>query len=241
MIDRYNPSLRYKDRARQRMSLFLLLLCIFLFALLFGYWLGRQTVGATLKAQSEQISLLKKETSELQQALTDARTEAQTAIMRHDQLQEDMEQLVPSEGPLRILLQHIKDRLKEGTSPERLAFVIKSARPPRNCTDPDTKRFIVDTPTYQGPDSVISLDNGMVVVSASGESAKSPTGQPEAWYDPGQAITVKFDKFGGESEVKTGVLPLSLSMVVKDREYRFTLSSGARSFIKATYDSCDYP
>lgn len=240
-MDRYNPSSRYKDRARQKLNSFLFFVVTFVIAMLLGYWLGRQTVGATLKAQSEQISLLKVETRDLQQSLTDARTDAQTAIMRENQLKEDMETLFPSDGPLKELISQVRNRLEEGANPERLAFVIKSARPPRNCTDPETKRFIVKTPTYKGPDSTISLDDGMVVVTALGVSAKNQSGQPEAWYDPGQPVEITFEKFGGETETKKGTLPLSVSMIVKDKEYRFTFSGGARSFIKATYDSCDYP
>jgi hypothetical protein len=30
-------------------------------------------------------------------------------------------------------------------------------------------------------------------------------------------------------------------MIAAGREYRFTLSEGEKSFIKVTFDSCDYP
>jgi hypothetical protein len=241
MIDRYNPSSRYKNRAKQRFNMFIFYMLMFCGAIALGYWLGRETVAAHVTAQARQIESLQEETETLRQQMTDAKTEAQTSVMRYNQLQTEMEEIVPTDGPLRGLLELVKERLKEGTSAERLSFLIRSARPPRNCSDPNTKRFIVSTPAYQGPDSVISIDNGMVVVTAEGESAKNQDGQAEAWYDPGEPVNITFKKFGGEVEIKEGTLPMNMSMVVKDREYRFTLSSGARSFIKVTYDSCDYP
>ena len=241
MIDRYNPSLRYKDRAKQRFYSTLFMLFLLVAATALGYFMGRQMAAATIQGQAQQIELMDEELEGLRTELTDARTEAQTAVMRHEQLKKEMEELVPANGPLRNLLNLVKERLTEGTNADRLSFLIRSARPPRNCSDPDTKRFIVSTPTYQGPDSVISVDDGLIVITAEGESALNQSGQPEAWYDPGQPVKVEFKKLGGEVEVKEGNLPLTTSMVVKDREYRFTLSSGERSFLKVTYDSCDYP
>jgi hypothetical protein len=36
-------------------------------------------------------------------------------------------------------------------------------------------------------------------------------------------------------------MPLQHSMVVQNREYRFTIDAGAKSFARITFDSCDYP
>ncbi len=241
MIDRYNPYSRYRQRSKQRFYSFIFLMLTLFFAVMVGYWFGGQGYSAQIKSQKRQITDLELDNESLRTELTGALTVKQEADMRYESLQKEMEALVPSKGPLRELLDLLKVRLEEGASPERLSFVIRSARPPRNCTDPDTKRFIVATPTYKGPDSVISLDDGIVVITAKGESARNSGGQPEAWFDQGQPITVSFKKFGGEVETKTGVLPMTTSMVINDREYRFSLSAGAKSFMKVTYDSCDYP
>jgi len=40
---------------------------------------------------------------------------------------------------------------------------------------------------------------------------------------------------------KRGTLPLYHTAVIGDRQYRFTVSEGAQSFAKVTFDSCDYP
>ncbi len=241
MIDRYNPQSRYRRRSQQRFFSFLFMMMTLMFAVAVGYWFGGQRYAAQIKSQERQISALEQDTDAMRDELTDALTKQQEADMRYNAQKTEMEALIPSKGPLRGLLDLIKTRLDEGASPQRLSFVIRSAQPPRNCTDPQTKRFIVATPTYKGPDSVITLDDGMAVVTAKGESAKNSSGQPEAWFDIGKPVTVTFKKFGGEIEEKTGTLPLTTSMVIKDREYRFTLSDGAKSFLKVTFDSCDYP
>lgn len=241
MIDRYNPYSRYRQRSRQRFYSFVFLMITLFFAVMVGYWFGGQGYSAQIKSQQRQITALEQDTESLRNDLTQALTKKEEADLRYQSLQKEMEALVPSQGPLRELLDLLKVRLEEGASPERLSFVIRSARPPRNCTDPETKRFIVATPSYKGPDSVISLDDGMAVITAKGESARNSDGQPEAWFDQGQPITVSFKKFGGEVETKTGILPITTSMVIKDREYRFSLSAGAKSFLRVTFDSCDYP
>lgn len=240
-FSRYNPSDRYRRKSRQQTVALFALTAFLIASFGLGYWFGRHNFAARLDAQQREITDLEQESNDLHDQLTAAQTEAQTAVMRLKQAEQEIEQLVPSDGPLRELLNLTRERLSEGTSPERLAFVIKAARPPRNCTPPATKRLVVSTPAYKGSDSVISLDDGLITVTARGTSARNEDGQPEAWFDPGQPISVTFEKFGEEAEDKEHTLPFSTSMVVKEREYRLSLSAGARSFLRVTYDSCDYP
>ena len=44
-----------------------------------------------------------------------------------------------------------------------------------------------------------------------------------------------------KTDNKAGIMPLHHSVVSGNREYRFTIEEGARSFAKVTFDSCDYP
>lgn len=241
MIERYNPYSRYQHRSRQRFYTFLILMGTFCFAIVVGYWFGQQGAAARLISQKKQIEDFEKSTEMLRNELTEALTKKQEADFRYQSLQAEMEALVPSEGPLRGLLDLLRARLEEGSSPERLSYVIRSAQPPKNCTDPDTKRFVVTTPNYKGPNSSVNLENGAIILTAEGESARAKDGEAEAWYDPGRPVTVTLKRAEGEDIVKTGVLPLSTSLVVKNREYRLTLATDAKSFMKVTYDSCDYP
>ena len=49
------------------------------------------------------------------------------------------------------------------------------------------------------------------------------------------------DRFGGKQTVKESLLPIQQSLVVGNKEYRFTVAAGERSFMSVTSDSCDYP
>lgn len=241
MIERYNPSSRYRQRQRQRTMSFVFLILTMCFAVAVGFWFGGQNKDAQALAQVARLEALEKEAAQLRSQLTEALTTKQEADMRYQALQEETEALVPAEGPLRDLIGLLKTRLNDGSSPERLANIIQTARPPQNCTDPESKSFVVATPNYKGPESAISLDNGMIVLKAAGQSASSQKGEPEAWYDESQPIELSFLKSGGSSVKKTGTLPLSVSVVVQDKEYRFTFVSGPKSLVKVTYDRCDYP
>jgi len=167
------------------------------------------------------------------------RAEAQTANTRFEQLRAEYNAAVP-EGPMQDLLKLVKQQLDEGMEPGRLSFLIRSARPPTGCTEADSKRFIVSTPTYKGENSAVTIADGAVVIFGSGASAQNAQGQPEAWYDPAQSVTITF-KTKDSSEQKVGTLPIRHSVVVDDREYRFTIEEGSRSFARVVHDSCSYP
>ena len=206
-----------------------------------GFWLGRQHAVFQIESLKKDAESAQEDAKRLQDELIKVRAEGQTASSRLDQLQNQYNQELPNEGPTRALVELVKKQLDEGMSPERLSFVIRSARPPRNCSDPSTKRFMVKTPAYSGPDSAAVIGEGAVNVSGVGASSRNKDGQLEAWFDPTQPVAVSFKTSTGETEKKNGTLPLQHSLIAAGREYRFTLSEGEKSFIKVTFDSCDYP
>ena len=238
-ISSYNPQDRYRRRSSERMTAFMVVIGVLGLAFVTGIWFGKQNAGQQERSLKKQLKTLQTEHQELQDTLTEARAEAQTAQARYDQLQETYKEVLP-EGPMQELAALVKQQLDEGRSPERLKFLIRSARPPRGCTEPEIKRFVVSTPSYDGPKSRIGLANGALQVTASGDSAMSANGKPEAWYDPSKKVKVEFTGPEG-STAKSGIMPLRHSMVVDNREYRITVDAGARSFAKVTFDSCDYP
>ena len=175
----------------------------------------------------------------MQDNLTEIRAEAQTANTRYEQVKKEYQELIP-EGPMQDLTALLREQLEKGMDPQRMSFFIRSARPPTGCTDPEVKRFVVSTPAYKGPASVVSVADGQVKVYGSGVSARNSKGQPEAWYDPAQPVKVEFKNPSGLDR-KKGVLPIQHSVVAGNREYRFTIEEGARSFAKVVFDSCAYP
>lgn len=228
-------------RRRERASFMFKLMMGLALAIFVGVWLGRQYAGSeviTLRkrtAEQEQIVI------QLQEQITQARSRAQVAQTRLNTMQEEVSKTLPEEGPLRELIAELRKRLDEGVSPERLSFIIKSGRPPSNCVEPQTKRFIVTTPELDKTDSSISVDNDDIKVFGKGVSARSDKGAAEAWFDPAKPVTVFFETKSGEKSQEISTLPFSTTIVEGAREYRFTIEEGARSFIKVVYDSCDYP
>lgn len=236
----YNPHERYRKRFTDRMAGFLVVIGVLGLSVALGFFMGKENAVHENLVLRESLVTLEKQRDEVQNALTQMRANEQTASIRLEQLQAEMQKKIP-EGPVEDLLALVRKQVEEGRDPERLAFLIRSDRPPRNCIEPETLRFVVSTPTYQGPDSFITVADGAITIKASGASAHNEKGRAEAWYDPSQNIVLEFIKPGGEKEVKKGGMPLQHSIVFDGREYRFAVAEGARSFAKVTFDSCDYP
>ena len=207
---------------------------------MFFYWLGGENVKSGEAAYKQQSIRMQAEKEDMEKQMTQLRVEAQSTQIRYKQLEDKYNLEVPT-GALKDLSDLVRQQLKDGISAERLSFVIRSARPPRNCSEPVTRRFVVKTSAYSGPDSSVSFANGAITITAEGTPAVSLQGQPEAWFDPGKPVTVKFTQLGGQNVIKTQLLPIHHSMVIAGRENRFTIAVGARSFVAVTGDSCDYP
>ncbi len=238
-INSYNPHARYRERKMHRMTNAVSMVLVIGLSACVGFWMGKQYGVENVISLKEQVNSLTKERTLLQGNVTELRAEAQTANTRYEQVKAEYNAVLP-EGPVQDLTKLVREQLEQGMAPERLSFVIKSARPPTGCTDPETKRFVVSTPNYTGPDSSASVADGAVIVKASGVSASNKAGQPEAWYDPAKDVNVTFVTAGG-NEVKKGAFPIRHSVVVGNREFRFTIEEGAKSFAKVVFDSCAYP
>jgi hypothetical protein len=238
-LGRYDPHSRYKDKAAQRFTSALGFIALVFVSVLAGFWLGKQFGAEQLIKQKDEIQALTQERNLLRDQATELSAAAQTAEKRFEQLKAEVESILP-EGPMQNLVTLIREQLEQGKDPERLAFFIRSARPPTGCVDPDTKRFVISTAANDAPKSVVVIADGAVEISGEGESARNEAGMPEAWYDPAKEVELSF-KYEDKIETKKDILPIRYSVVVKDREYRFTIESGSKSFAKVTYDSCAYP
>ncbi len=238
---RYNPRKRYLERDRKRNNAMITSAIVLLVVTTISFWMGRQHASFQVNSLKRELQESQKRTNDIQDEITKLRAETQTATSRYDQLQTQYQQDLPENGPIRELVELVRKQINDGMSAERLAFVIRSARPPRNCSDPASKRFMVKTPAYSGPASAASFGEGAVLITAVGASSRSKEGQAQSWYDSSQPVTVTFKTSDGQPEQKTSVLPIQHSLIASGREYRFTLSEGEKSFMKVTFDSCDYP
>lgn len=240
MIMIYDSGGRYKRRSNERRQKFFVG-CFFL-AVLIGvaYWWGGENVRSSEVAYKQQAIKLQEERAGLEEVITSLRSDVQSTNVRYQQMEARYLEEVP-QGEFRQLTDLVKKRLDAGIKPERLAFLINAARPPKNCSEATVKRFVVKTPVYNGPHGSVSFGNGVVTVMGEGAAAVSPTGQGEAWYDPGKPVKIVFGEIGGKQTIKEGLLPIQHSLVVGAKEYRFTVAAGERSFISVTSDNCDYP
>ncbi len=239
MAPMYDPGRRYRRRAVERKRKMMMMTFFLILFAGFFYWLGGQIVRSSEAAYKQQAQTLEQEKAVLESNLTELDGNLQTLRMEYNKLRTLYQSEVPT-GQLKSLVDLTQKQLEDGIDSERLEFAIRSARPPRNCTDAETKRFIVRTPYYNGPDSFVAFINKSLTITANGDAAVT-NGKNEAWYDPGKPVRVKFTRLGGKDILKEGLLPIHHSMVVGDKEYRFTISKGERSFIDVTSDSCDYP
>ena len=237
----YDPHTRYKKRFIHRLMSGLLFLGLIAVCVACGFWLGRLQSEQRIKLAQDQLALLTSQKEGLEEMLLQVRTEAQTAMMRYQQLQGQVEEQIPEGGPMEALVGLLRQQLDEGMDPQKLTFAIRSAQPPRNCSEPETLRFVIKTPVYTGPDSFVQVADGGLTIRGEGASARNDKGESEAWYDSSKAVSIRFQNADGQTETKTGVMPLHHSVVIGAREYRLTIEEGSRSFAKVTFDSCDYP
>lgn len=235
----YNPNDRYKQRAVKRMTRFIFFMVFLCVVLSIGFWMGSLGSRQNLYILAQDKRLLQEENDRIQHEITQMRAQAQTASVRLEQAKVSYEELLGG-NVMKDLVLLIKKQVEQGVDVERLRSVILSARPPQNCSKAETKRFVVVTPVYNGPSSIATIQNG-ISIEGTGESAKNASGKQEAWFDPGQPVEIIFSYRRGVQEKKKGLLPMYHSMVVDNKEYRFTVTAGAKSFAKVTYDHCDYP
>jgi len=195
-----------------------------------------------------QITDLQREIDALTQRITTL--ESENARLRADQIvaQQRLEEAktryaqdVPT-GRVATLLNNLREKLDAGVDQDRLAFLIASAANPRTCDEqPVTKRFLVRTPLYQGANDSVSFADGAIVVTAEGVAATDAQGRVEAWFDPAKPVTLHLTRIGGDTVDKTGMLPLHVSLVAGQSEYRFAAVEGPQGFVQISGDRCDYP
>jgi len=146
-------------------------------------------------------------------------------------------------GSLAELMARIREKLEAGVDEDRLGFLIDTAGNPRNCDNkPVTKRFMVRTQISRSENDSVSFANNRITITALGESALNAEGKVEAWFDPAQVIALRLTRIGGKTMIEKGKLPLHTSVIVKDKEYIYSVVAGQqRGFVEVTGDRCDYP
>ncbi|MEO3431810.1 hypothetical protein [Inquilinus sp. CAU 1745] len=236
----YDPDRRYRRRvwgAIIRIGFYVVTIGV---ASVFAYQIGVEQSKNREEQLAARVSALESARQTLEQNAIRLEAAAQTAQIQYRDLLTRFEQEVPR-GDLRVLSQLVATRLQEGVAPERLAFFINAADQVRDCAPADTKRFILPTPIYQGPNTAVGFADGRITVSGMGANATGEDGAPLGWFDPTQDVKITFTLVGGEQSEVSGAMPLYHSVVLGDREFRFTITQGERSFVEVTADNCALP
>ena len=213
--------------------------CLLGACLVSGYLIGQQRQKLTLEQTKIVLHDVRERADKSEAAMTDLRSRNETLSIELQQLKTTYQTQIP-QGDLLVLTNLLQEQLDKGMSVERVSQIIRAARPPQNCSAPVSKRFILSTPAYEGPESKITFAEGAINVSGTGEASINTTGSKEAWFDAGKKVKIVFTQTGGMQEIKEGILPIHHTIIRNDKEYRFSISEGPRSFVVVTSDSCDY-
>jgi len=244
VFSRYDPRSRYRNRSQQRAATLAGLLMFSLIGAGVGYGIGYQSARIDLSKIRGELESVVRERDDLRNTATKLMADSHSANIKYQQIEDQLQTELPQEGPMKDIVGLIRDQLQSGVDAERLAGVIRTMSPPRNCTDPEIKRFIVQTPKNMATVNSTTIADGAISITAVGEAAKNKSGKDEAWYDPARPVTLNFEwrgKDGPEKIERRNNLPISQVVVVDKKEYRMTFTDGAKSFIKMSFDSCDHP
>ncbi len=230
---------------RQRRSRFLKWLFVLL-ALgglgLFAYMSGQSLSERSLNQALDRISQLENQTATLEGRNEDLLNAAATDRRELAALQSRYDADVPK-GERQKLLGLVDEQLGKGASLDRLSFLISAADQDEKCDgEPGTKRFLVRTPLYDGPNASVQFADGALTVTAEGEPAVDEDGRPLAWYDPSKPITLGLAPLGQAPQTFGGTLPMHNKIVINGSEYRLTVVAGdSRGFVNVTADRCRFP
>ena len=136
----------------------------------------------------------------------------------------------------------IDQRLRAGVTIEQLSKALGSATPAAgaNCAGaPEVRQFLARTPVTRDP-SMARFDGGRIIVAGSGVSVRNPqNGRPEAWFDAGRPVALRFEVAGAASSAE-GMLPLQHTVRHDGKEYRFAMSPHTRrGVIQVALTVCD--
>jgi hypothetical protein len=207
----------------------------------YAYRIGVSAAEAKTGQLRSTLARFQEDNLALRDRLADLSLQFQEARQRAATLAARYAEDVPV-GEAASLMRQLIRQLDAGTDPRRLGFLIRAAAHSTSCeTLPESRRFVVETPINNGPRSTVRFADNRINIWASGLSARTADGSPEAWFDPAEPVHVVFEALGGRRETRDGELPLAHRMVVDGREYRFALVAGNRSFIEVTGQACALP
>jgi len=239
MSSLYDPDRRYRKRFWASTSRSIISIVLIAIAATLAYRFGGDQNAARIEQLESEVSTLLTRTEDLEQNALHAEATARAATAQFEELRERYDRDVPT-GLRREITDMVLAQLENGLDRDRLLFALRAAAAPQSCEEAETRRFIMPTPFYQGPNTSVAFAEGRVTVTGMGENATAENGGPEGWFDPAQEVTVTFTVIGGATSSISGLLPLHFSIPMDEQEWRFTVSIGEQSFANVTADRCSF-
>jgi hypothetical protein len=207
-----------------------------------AYQTGRAQNQAELDRLGGEVVELERQVVDAREAALEARERERAARERAHAIAERYQRDVPI-GTRRELLELIDRRLQEGVPVTRVRFVLAEVQPRDDCAEEvETKRFLLTTPVAVSRDNSVTFGDGRITVTGQGTAARDDTGRPEAWFDPAEAVAIRFLKLDGAVSLAEGTLPLTHRLVDGEREWRFRVRPHAeRGFVEVAAQTCDFP
>jgi hypothetical protein len=207
-----------------------------------AYTMGGEHSENRNRALESRMEAMEEENERLTAETDEAIAARATALERATRYRQRYEAEVP-QGEVYDIMTAVRVRLEAGVSPERITHVIGAVTNETNCgAEVASRRFIVQTEISDGRNASVSFAGNLITVSAAGEQSVNAAGNKEAWFDRSQPVGVSFTLPGGRSETVEGALPLYHSVVINDRDHRFTMAAAdTRGFLLVTEQVCAYP
>ena len=206
-----------------------------------SYQIGRSQSGIERARFELDLSALQELNRLLSERAASAEQRAEAAITRAAKLQRSYDADVP-QGQTRELLDLLQQRLKDGMPAARLEFLLREARVERKCDPPsETKRLLVHTSVTPTPAATAGFAKNQITVSVEGAPQRKPDGRTDPIFDPQQPVTLHLLRIGRDVAKAEGRLPLSHSLVLGDREFRFTVKAADKGQAELIAQVCDFP
>jgi hypothetical protein len=206
-----------------------------------SYQIGRSQSGIERARFESDLSALQELNRLLSERAASAEQRAEAAITRAAKLQRSYDADVP-QGQTRELLDLLQQRLKDGMPAARLEFLLREARVERKCDPPsETKRLLVHTSVTPTPAATAGFAKNQITVSVEGAPQRKPDGRTDPIFDPQQPVTLHLLRIGRDVAKAEGRLPLSHSLVLGDREFRFTVKAADKGQAELIAQVCDFP
>ena len=230
--------LRRQQRGRAIWRAILMLVLIAAFGAV--YWFGLEQGQVDMTDANARIA----ELTESEQRLQRRAGERDAEIVRLGREIETLRQRLEAETPtgaVRPLYELLQARLRAGVTPDRLTTVLQRIENQRQCDAVLQRRVAVRTAIDRTSPNSLQFGDQAVTLFAEGISVRTAEGAPEAWYDPAQQITLRFQAAGGRASDAQGRVPFQHQVVVGDSEWRFSFTAGTRGFLNVAAERCSFP